>query len=214
MKECGHLLGSILLQAEVLAAVSGADHMTDPQRPIASAFAIRDAREDDWPQIWPIIHDVITEQQTFAYDPAVSEGDARRGWLLTAPARVVIASGDDLILGTSNMYANRPGPGSHVASGSLMVARQARGKGVGRALTTDMISWARRSGFAAIQFNAVVDTNTAAVLLYESLGFVTLGTAPGAFRHPILGPVGLRIMWLDLRHPANARTDPAPRPYC
>jgi len=47
-----------------------------------------------------------------------------------------------------------------------------------------MISWARRSGFAAIQFNAVVDTNTAAVLLYESLGFVTLGTAPGAFRHP------------------------------
>ncbi len=44
----------------------------------------------------------------------------------------------------------------------------------------------------------------AAVLLYESLGFVTLGTAPGAFRHPLLGPVGLRIMWLDLRHPANA----------
>jgi hypothetical protein len=57
-----------------------------------------------------------------------------------------------------------------------------------------MIGWARRSGFAAIQFNAAVDTNTAPVLLYESLGFVTLGTAPGAFRHPILGRVGLRIM--------------------
>ena len=97
------------------------------------------------------------------------------------------------------MYANRPGPGSHVASGSLMVAAQARGNGVGRALTTDVIGWARRSGFAAIQFNAVVDTNTAAVHLYESLGYVTLGTAPGAFRHPVLGPVGLRIMWLDLR---------------
>jgi hypothetical protein len=36
---------------------------------MASTFAIRAAREDDWPQIWPIIHDVITEQQTFAYDP-------------------------------------------------------------------------------------------------------------------------------------------------
>jgi ribosomal protein S18 acetylase RimI-like enzyme len=111
------------------------------------------------------------------------------------------------------MYANRPGPGSHVASGSLMAASQARGKGVGRALTTDMISWARRSGFAAIQFNAVVDTNTAAVRLYESLGFITLGTAPGAFRHPILGPVGLRIMWLDLRHQAHATNRPRPRPY-
>ena len=171
---------------------------------MTSAFAVREAREEDWPQIWPVIHDVITEQQTFAYDPAMSEDVAKRGWLLPAPARVAVAAGGGLILGTANMYANRPGPGSHVASGSLMVARQARGKGVGRALTTDMIAWARRNGFAAIQFNAVVDTNKAAVLLYESLGFITLGTAPGAFRHPILGPVGLRIMWLDLRHPAKA----------
>jgi L-amino acid N-acyltransferase YncA len=204
MRECSHLLRSLLLPTGVLTTVSAMDHMADPQRPMASTFTIREAREDDWPQIWPIIHDVITEQQTFAYDPAMSEDDAKGGWLLTAPARVVVAAGDNLILGTSNMYANRPGPGSHVASGSLMVAKQARGKGVGRALTTDMISWARRSRFAAIQFNAVVDTNTAAVLLYESLGFVTLGTAPGAFRHPLLGPVGLRIMWLDLRHPTNA----------
>ena len=178
--------------------------MNDPQSPMAPVFAVRDAREDDWPQIWPVIHDVVTEQQTFAYDPAMSEGDAKRCWLLPAPARVTVAASGRLVLGTANMYANRPGPGSHVASGSLMTARQARGQGVGRALTTDMIDCARRNGYAAIQFNAVVDTNTAAVLLYESLGFVTLGTAPGAFRHPVLGPVGLRIMWLDQRHPAKA----------
>lgn len=203
MRERSHLLRSLVLSTGVLPWVPAVDCMDDPQRPIASAFAIREAREDDWPQIWPIIHDIITEQQTFPYDPAMSEDDAKRGWLLTAPARVTVAD-DDLVLGTANMYANRPGPGSHVASGSVMVAKGARGKGVGRALTTDMISWARRSGFAAIQFNAVVDTNRAAVLLYESLGFVTLGIAPGAFRHPILGPVGLRIMWLDLRDPAPA----------
>ena len=101
--------------------------------------------------------------------------------------------------GTANMYANRPGPGSHVASGSLMVAREARGTGVGRALATDLVAWAREGGFAAIQFNAVVEVNTAAIRLYESLGFVTLGTAPGAFRHPDHGDVGLRILWLDLR---------------
>lgn len=129
----------------------------------------------------------------------MSEGDAKHSWLVPDPGRTVVAADGGLVLGTANMYANRSGPGSHIASGSLMVARQARGKGVGRALATDMISWARHTGFAAIQFNAVVDTNTAAVLLYESLGFVTLGTAPGAFRHPVLGPVGLRIMWLDLQ---------------
>lgn len=169
---------------------------------MAPALVIREAREDDWPQIWPIIHDVATEQETFAYDPAMSEDDAKREWMLPAPARVVVASSGEVILGTANMYANRPGPGNHVASGSLMVAEQARGKGVGRALTADMINWARRSGFEAIQFNAVVETNTAAVRIYENLGFVTIGTVPGAFRHPVLGPVGLRIMWLDLHPPA------------
>lgn len=164
----------------------------------ASAFTIRAAHDDDWPRIWPIIEDVITEQHTFAYDPAMSELEARRMWLLPAPARTVVAADGNRVLGTANMYANRPGPGSHVASGSLMVARHARGAGVGRALVTDMITWARRNAFAAIQFNAVVDTNTSAIQLYESLGFVTLGVAPGAFRHPISGDVGLRIMWLDL----------------
>jgi len=173
--------------------------MADREHAVAPPLSIREARADDWPQIWPIIHDVITEQRTFAYDPDMGEHDAKRTWLLSPPARVVVAIKDDRVVGTATMYANRPGPGSHIASGSLMVAERVRGAGVGRALTTDLIAWARRSGFAAIQFNAVVDVNTAAVRLYESLGFVTLGIAPGAFRHPALGDVGLRIMWLDLR---------------
>ncbi|WP_285479806.1 GNAT family N-acetyltransferase [Amycolatopsis sp. NBRC 101858] len=160
---------------------------------------IREAHADDWPRIWPIVHDVVTEQRTFPYDPAMTEPEARRSWLLAPPARVVVAVDGERVTGTANMYANRPGPGSHVASGSLMVAKEARGTGVGRALATDLVAWARDSGFAAIQFNAVVEVNTAALRLYESLGFVTLGTAPGAFRHPDHGDVGLRILWLDLR---------------
>jgi GNAT superfamily N-acetyltransferase len=159
---------------------------------------IREADARDWPRIWPIIRDVVTEQQTFAYDPAMTEAEAKPMWLVAPPARVVVALDGDRVVGTATMYANRPGPGSHVASGSLMVDRSARGLGVGRALTVDLIAWARRTGFAAIQFNAVVDTNAAAVHIYESLGFVTLGIAPGAFRHPVHGDVGLRIMWLHL----------------
>ncbi|MGX7828829.1 GNAT family N-acetyltransferase [Actinokineospora sp. 24-640] len=160
---------------------------------------IREAREGDWPHIWPVLRDVITEQRTVPYDPALSESAARQSWLIPPPGRVVVATEGDRVLGTANMYANRPGPGDHVASGTLMVAAHARGRGVGRALTEDLVGWAQRSGFAAVQFNAVVETNVAAVRLYESLGFVTLGTAPGAFRHPEHGPVGLRVMWLNLR---------------
>src|SRR3954470_7522509 len=113
-------------------------HMADLQHPQAPPVTIREAHADDWPQIWSIIQDVVTEQQTFAYEPTMSEHEARRIWLLGAPARVVVATQANRVVGTANMYANRPGPGSHVASGSLMVARRTRGAGVGRALTTDL----------------------------------------------------------------------------
>lgn len=170
----------------------------DPHRPLTT---VREARAEDWPDIWPIVEEVVRAADTFAYDPAMTEAEARQAWLV-APERVVVAVRDGVLVGTATMYPNRPGPGSHIASGSIMVDRALRGTGAGRALVEEMIAWAGREGYAAIQFNAVVDTNAGAVHLYESLGFVTLGVAPGAFRHPELGDVGLRIMWRDLREPS------------
>ena len=37
-----------------------------------------------------------------------------------------------------------------------------------------------------------------AVSLWRSLGFVVVGTVPGAFHHPDHGYVGLHVMFLDL----------------
>ena len=54
-------------------------------------------------------------------------------------------------------------------------------------------------GYAAMQFNAVVETNEHAVRLWESLGFTILATVPEAFRHPDRGLVGLHIMHRFLR---------------
>jgi ribosomal protein S18 acetylase RimI-like enzyme len=96
------------------------------------------------------------------------------------------------------MGRNRPGPGAHVATASYMVAAEARGRGVGRALVVDSLDWARESGYAAMQFNAVVATNTGAVKLYESLGFTVVGTVPRAHELPSGERVGLRIMHVDL----------------
>ena len=46
-----------------------------------------------------------------------------------------------------------------------------------------------------MQFNAVVESNHAAVRLWQNLGFQTIGTVPEAFAHPTLGRVGLHIMY-------------------
>jgi L-amino acid N-acyltransferase YncA len=156
---------------------------------------IREARAEDWPAIWPIFREVVEAGETYAYDRDMSEDDGRRLWMLGAPARTVVAETEDgEIVGTANMYANRAGGGSHVASASFMVSSAASGRGAGRALGEDMIAWAKRSGFRAIQFNAVVETNERAVALWRSLGFEIVGTVPEAFHHPERGYVGLHVM--------------------
>jgi GNAT superfamily N-acetyltransferase len=82
-----------------------------------------------------------------------------------------------------------------------MVDAGARGRGVGRRLGEWVVAWHRDQGFRGIQFNAVVETNTAAVELWHSLGFVAVGTVPGAFRSREHGYVGLHVMYLDLTTP-------------
>lgn len=72
------------------------------------------------------------------------------------------------------------------------------GRGVGRALTEEMIKWARAKGFRGLQFNAVVECNERAVRLYRLLGFEILGTVPEGFRHPRRGYVGLHVMYRQL----------------
>ncbi|EWT05662.1 GCN5 family acetyltransferase [Intrasporangium chromatireducens Q5-1] len=159
---------------------------------------IREYRDSDWPEVWPIVEQVIRAGDTFCYDPEQSESEARRLWVTPPPGHVVVALDREELVGTANMYANRPGPGAHIASGNFMVEQASRGAGVGRALVSYLLGWARASGFAGVQFNAVAASNTPAVHLYESLGFTVVGTVPGAFAHPSLGRVGLHVMFCDL----------------
>jgi len=140
-------------------------------------LTIRDARPEDWDAIWPFFHEIVAARETYAYDPDMSEAEGRRMWMIGPPGRTVVASDeDDTVLG------------------SFMVDPRQAGRGVGRALGEHVIGWARESGFRAIQFNAVVETNQAAVALWRSLGFEVLTSVPEAFEHPRHGYVGLLIM--------------------
>jgi ribosomal protein S18 acetylase RimI-like enzyme len=49
-----------------------------------------------------------------------------------------------------------------------------------------------------MQFNFVVSSNTAAVALWQRLGFAIVGTLPGAFRHRTLGCVDAYVMYRAL----------------
>jgi L-amino acid N-acyltransferase YncA len=159
---------------------------------------IRDAHPDDWAAIWPFFHEIVSAGDTFSYDLDTSEPEARSMWMLAPPDRTSVAVVDGVVVGSANMYPNKGGGGAHVASASFMVSSAATGRGVGRALGEDMLAWARAQGFRAVQFNAVVSSNTRAVGLWKSLGFEVLTTVPEGFHHPTLGYVGLHIMYQKL----------------
>jgi GNAT superfamily N-acetyltransferase len=156
---------------------------------------IRTARAEDWHAIWPFFHQIVSAGETYAYDRDMDETEAERIWMVSPPGQTVVAVGPDgAVIGSASMYRNRGGPGSHVASASFMVDPEYAGHGAGRALGEHVLDWARRSGYRAVQFNAVVETNQPAVNLWRSLGFAVLATVPEAFHHPTRGYVGLLIM--------------------
>lgn len=160
-----------------------------------TGMQIRDAAPDDWPGMWAFMRPVIAAGTTFTWETDLGPEQARERWFPPAPGRTFVAVGaDGAVLGTANSVRNHRGPGAHIASASFMVDPAHSGRGVGRALGTHVLETARADGFRAMQFNAVVETNTRAVALWKSLGFTVVGTLPEGFAHPEHGYVGLHIM--------------------
>jgi GNAT superfamily N-acetyltransferase len=164
---------------------------------------IRVATDADWPRIWPFFDATVQAGETYAF-PTDLTIETGRGWWMERPPGETVVLEEELcgegsrILGSAKMGPNRPAHGDHIGTASFMVAPEARGRGVGRALGEHVVQWHRDHGFRGIQFNAVVETNTAAVRLWRSLGFEIVGTVPGAFRSPTQGYVGLHVMFLPL----------------
>jgi GNAT superfamily N-acetyltransferase len=165
---------------------------------------IRAATDHDWPRIWPFFEATVRAGETYAYPLDLTLETGRDLWMADPPGATVVLEDGGELLGSARMGPNRPGRGDHIGTASFMVAPEARGRGVGRALGEYVVQWHRDQGYRGIQFNAVVETNTAAVRLWRSLGFEIVGTVPGAFRSPTHGYVGLHVMYLSLCRPVTS----------
>lgn len=164
-----------------------------------AAMEIRIATADDWSGIWPFLREIVAAGQTYTWPRDVGAEQARGMWLVPAPGRTVVAvEADGTVLGSAKLTPNQLGPGAHVANASFMVAPWAAGRGIGRALGRHVLDLARADGYRAMQFNAVVASNTRAVALWRSLGFEVVGRIPEGFHHPDEGYVDLLVMYQRL----------------
>lgn len=161
-------------------------------------MTIRPATAADADDVWRIFHAVVATGDTYPFAPDTGRetacayflGPRLASWVAVVEGRVV---------GVYKLVPNWPGaPASHVANASFMVDPGAQGRGVGRAMGEHCLREAKRAGYLAIQFNFVVSTNTAAVTLWQTLGFAIVGTLPRAFRHASLGYVDAYVMYRAL----------------
>jgi len=160
-------------------------------------LSIRPAIAADDDAIWRILEPTFRAGETYPIPRDVSRADALAYWRAPGNAVFVAEQGGG-IAGTYYLRANNKGGGAHVANCGYMVAPQAQGRGVARAMCAYSLEEARRRGFAAMQFNFVIASNERAVHLWQSCGFTIVGRLPGAFRHPRLGTVDAYVMYRAL----------------
>ena len=104
---------------------------------------------------------------------------------------------DGHICGTASVFSIGANKLSHRAEFGIAVDKNFWGLGIGRALTEACIECSKNAGYSQLELEVVSD-NSAAVALYEKLGFVEFGRNPRGFLSRFSGWQALVSMRLEL----------------
>ena len=143
------------------------------------AAEIREFDRRDLMRMTEIWNEVVEEANAFPQREPLKGGESES--FFAGQSFTGVAVVDGRIEGLYILHPNNVGRCGHLSNASYAVSSGARGRGIGRNLVEHSLETARRLGFRVMQFNAVVKSNAGAIHLYETLGFVRLGTVPGGF---------------------------------
>lgn len=155
-------------------------------------------KQADRSAIWRILEPVIRAGETYPLPREMKDKAALAYWLSSLHTTFVAEDENGMIVGTYYIRPNTSGGGDHIANCGYMVAEDAQGKGVATAMCAHSLDTAREMGFAGMQFNFVIASNSRAVDLWTRLGFETIGRLPGVFRSPTHGTVDALVMFQKL----------------
>jgi L-amino acid N-acyltransferase YncA len=158
--------------------------------------------------VWVLLKPVLRAGKTFPHDPAITEVDARGAWVEQSQAVMVAVDAAGALVGSYYLRSNFLALGAHVSNAGYVVAERSRHQGIGSRLCQHSLQEARRLGFRLMQFNLVVNTNTAGIRCWQRNGFQVVGTLPEAFRQKQLGYVDALVMtspwWRGRAHEGGA----------
>ncbi len=156
-------------------------------------ITIRDATENDLPQILEIYNDIILNTTAvYYYEPHTLQ--MRKDWFDSRKKEgfpVYVAEEDGFVLGLSSFGPFRvPTAYQYSVENTVHVAANARGKGVGKLLMPPLIAEAKRMGLHTM-IAGIDATNEISLHLHKSFGFEEVAH----FKQ-----VGFKFgRWLDLK---------------
>lgn len=142
---------------------------------------IRTARVEDSAALLDIQREVVAEGQYFIsiseeFNKTVEE---QQEWVKNSLENdretLLVAEVSGEIVGWICFNTQNRKRLSHTGSLGIMVKKEMRNAGVGRLLLEELLSWAKQNPFIEKVSLAVFATNTRAITLYKSLGFVEEG---------------------------------------
>lgn len=161
-------------------------------------LSVTQQTEDDWPEVWKVLEPAFRAGESYPLPLDVSEEDAKRYWIKTDGYNGVARDEAGEVVGVYFIRPDQGGPGDHICNAGYIIAPQARRKGYAVELCLQSQDQARSMGFKGMKYNLVVAANEGAVKAWLKAGLKIIGTVPGAFRHPTLGPVDAHIMYMAL----------------
>jgi GNAT superfamily N-acetyltransferase len=158
---------------------------------------IRRAEARDHDDIWATLKPIFRAGDTYAIDRDIPRDAALEFWCEGNHTAYVFED-EGAILGTYYICPNQQGGGAHVCNCGFATTPAARGRGLARQMLSHALTTARTTGYRAMQFNFVVDTNKAALKIWADNGFEQVGRLPQAFDHPTEGPIDALVLYKTL----------------
>lgn len=144
---------------------------------------IRGARREDADAIVALVNKVADEDRSLGVDrfPLTVEAQAQFSAAADPLVHLLLAATVDEDL-AGYLYASRGTSDAlaHVSSMAIAVDRDARGKGVGKALVQAMRNWAQVVGVRKLTLS-VLETNVSARAFFERSGYEVEGVRKGQF---------------------------------
>jgi RimJ/RimL family protein N-acetyltransferase len=139
-----------------------------------SQVLVRAARDEDRLALAVLFAAVAAERTGIATEPPVDIEARAAAWTMDGD---IVAEADGTVVGSIHVHASKHGYGEI----GMAVARDWRGHGVGSALMSAAVVWARERGLHKLSLS-VFAHNDAAIALYRKFGFVEEGRRTKQFR--------------------------------